>query len=318
MRLSCLINNYNYGEFVIEAVESALAQERPLDEIIVIDDGSKDDSRRLLEQRYGKHPVVRLIFKANGGQLSCFNEGFAAATGDIIFFLDADDTWEPGYTKTVCATYETTSADFVFTAHRKFGAVNEAVDAGPDRDFGYTRIYTYFLRKWIGAPTSCLSMRREVLAAFLPIPFFQDWRVRADDCLVFGASLVGARKWRIGQPLVNYRIHNRNNFHGRGEDRLRTYHNELATQRFFDYVAAQQQINLSAVPHLAWLEFCCKPQPTSEEFRHYLRIFMRNDVFDLARKLRYAMRMWKHLRDSARNHPQKSSASGQSSQVRSV
>ncbi len=65
MRTSCLINNYNYGHFVEEAVASALAQSHPPTEILIVDDGSTDDSVERLRRRYGSQPHVRIIEQAN-------------------------------------------------------------------------------------------------------------------------------------------------------------------------------------------------------------------------------------------------------------
>ncbi|MBX5445312.1 glycosyltransferase family 2 protein [Sphaerobacter sp.] len=90
--VSIIVNNYNYASFLGEAIESALGQTYPSVEVIVVDDGSTDDSRRVIE-RYGDR-IVRVL-KANGGQASAVNAGVAAARGDIVFLLDADDVLAP-------------------------------------------------------------------------------------------------------------------------------------------------------------------------------------------------------------------------------
>ena len=196
MTTTCLVSNYNYSAYVAEAVDSALRQSVPFDQIIVVDDGSTDGSVQLLTDRYGNHPLVHIICKENEGQLSCFNEGFACATGDIIFFLDADDVLEPIYVEQTLGVYDRhRDCDFLACGRRMFGQREGVSLKFPtDRDLGYSVIFTAFQREWIGAPTSCLSIRRRVLSQILPLPFTDDWRVRADDCLVFGASLAGARK----------------------------------------------------------------------------------------------------------------------------
>src|ERR1051326_244045 len=115
MITTCLVNNYNYARYLPEAVEGALAQTRPLDEIIVVDDGSTDDSLAELRSRYARNAKVQIVAKSNEGQLSCFNEGFARARGDIVFFLDADDVYESNYVADALATYERNPGiDFVF------------------------------------------------------------------------------------------------------------------------------------------------------------------------------------------------------------
>src|SRR4051812_16040279 len=89
---SIIINNYNYGHFLRDAIDSALAQTYPCTEVIVVDDGSTDDSREVIAG-YGQR--VTAVFKENGGQASAFNAGFAASRGEVVVFLDADDTLLP-------------------------------------------------------------------------------------------------------------------------------------------------------------------------------------------------------------------------------
>jgi glycosyltransferase involved in cell wall biosynthesis len=87
--ISFLINNYNYGRFLADAITSVLNQDLEEDyEIIVVDDGSIDDSREVIAQ-FGNR--ITAILKPNGGQASAFNAGVAASSGEWICFLDADD-----------------------------------------------------------------------------------------------------------------------------------------------------------------------------------------------------------------------------------
>jgi glycosyltransferase involved in cell wall biosynthesis len=93
--VSILINNYNYGRFLDAAIASALNQTYPHIEVIVVDDGSTDDSPAIIAGYGGARYCDRLILKANGGQASALNAGFAASQGDIICLLDADDLFLP-------------------------------------------------------------------------------------------------------------------------------------------------------------------------------------------------------------------------------
>src|SRR5207302_4981495 len=86
---SVVVNNHNYERFVGEAVESALAQTYPHTEVVVVDDGSTDGSRDVLERFRGD---IQLVLKPNGGQRSAFNAGLERSSGDLVCFLDADDT----------------------------------------------------------------------------------------------------------------------------------------------------------------------------------------------------------------------------------
>ncbi len=92
MRVSVVIPTYNSAELVVEAVRSVLAQTRPAAEVLVVDDGSTDDTA---DQLAAFGPPVRVIRKENGGVSSARNRGVAEASGERIAFLDADDVWHP-------------------------------------------------------------------------------------------------------------------------------------------------------------------------------------------------------------------------------
>src|SRR5579872_2544425 len=92
MLFSVIINNYNYGAYVAEAIKSALNQNyKPL-EVIVVDDGSTDNSREVISS-FGDR--ILAIYQKNGGQNSACNAGWLKAKGNFVLFLDADDVLLP-------------------------------------------------------------------------------------------------------------------------------------------------------------------------------------------------------------------------------
>jgi glycosyltransferase involved in cell wall biosynthesis len=90
--VSVVIPTYNYGHYVGEAIDSALAQTYPAVEVIVVDDGSTDDTRERLAV-YGDR--IRSIHQANAGLSAARNTGIQAAKGQYVAFLDSDDAFHP-------------------------------------------------------------------------------------------------------------------------------------------------------------------------------------------------------------------------------
>jgi len=273
VRTTCLINNYNYALFIAGAIDSALRQTISFDEIIVVDDGSTDNSVEIIKQHFGHNEKVKLICKENGGQLSCFNEGFAAASGDVIFFLDADDLYQEWYLERALSVYDNNrDCEFVFCAYQEFGGLDSIVKRYPiDRSLGYTVILTYYLEKWIGSPTSAISIKTSALNSILPIPYLKDWRTRADDCLVYGASLVGAKKYFLSEPCVCYRIHGNNNWFGKKFNAAQIYKRGLAINRLFSLYLEKQKYGNDLKKLIFW-EFRTYPKPSFRELRWYIKI----------------------------------------------
>ncbi len=91
--VSILISSYNYGEYLGDAIESALQQTYDKLEIIICDDGSTDGSPGIIERYRTLDQRIRVIYQGNGGQALALNAAFDMSTGDIICLLDADDVF---------------------------------------------------------------------------------------------------------------------------------------------------------------------------------------------------------------------------------
>src|SRR5437773_3781756 len=101
--VSVVIPTYNYARYLPEAIDSALAQTHAPLEVIVVDDGSTDDTPRVLAV-YGDR--IRVIRQANRGPGAARNTGIAAARGEYVGFLDADDVWLPRKLELQMARFE--------------------------------------------------------------------------------------------------------------------------------------------------------------------------------------------------------------------
>ena len=97
--VSVVIPTYNRAKLVMNAIDSVLAQTSPVEEIIVVDDGSTDDTPFMLERAREANPrmsqVVRYFHQDNRGQSVARNKGLQEANGEWVAFLDSDDIWLP-------------------------------------------------------------------------------------------------------------------------------------------------------------------------------------------------------------------------------
>jgi glycosyltransferase involved in cell wall biosynthesis len=280
MKTSCLISNYNYANYLEEAISSAVNQTVKFDEIIIVDDASTDNSVDIIS-KFAQEANVKCIFKTlNQGQLSSFNEGFSTATGDIIFFLDADDIYHESYLEEALIFYKRyTECDFMFCAYEKFGAASGVFKAYDfDLDLGYSVLKTLCGGEWIGSITSTISMRKQILTKVLPIIHIEDWRVRADDCLIWGSSLVGAKKFYMSKSLVKYRIHQSNNYHNTKSkildiDKCYEYKRFWKRQSLFNYICKKNDIKLPLMfTYTCLQELKTIPFPEYQDFSVYLKI----------------------------------------------
>jgi glycosyltransferase involved in cell wall biosynthesis len=197
--VSVIIPVYNGAKYLAEAVDSALAQTVPPDEIVIVDDGSTDSTPAVIAS-YGAR--VRTVRQDNRGGAAAMNRGVAAATGTLIAFLDSDDLWEP--TKTAIqlqALAEDPSLEAVFGLVRQF--VSLELDAETAGRFVYSDAP---LR---GVSKVTMMIRRD---SFLRVgPYnealraadFVDWYPRALD--------VGLRSRIVPTVMTRRRLHGANN-----------------------------------------------------------------------------------------------------------
>ena len=238
LRLSVIINNYNYSQYIEECIQSTLKQTRPADEIIFVDDGSTDNSLEIVE-RYRDH--VKIISQPNGGQLSAVMTGTDASTGDILLYLDSDDIWKDIHLETVENTFKSAPGlGCLFTSLELFGS-----ETGPHRKnklkhpskLNESKLITYYLDQFLGRPTSSGAFRsapmKQVLAACRGIE--SDFKVCADKVLSQGASLIGMSKLFIDDCTVRYRTHDSNAFYNADrrteEEKQLKYRNNLICSR---------------------------------------------------------------------------------------
>jgi glycosyltransferase involved in cell wall biosynthesis len=215
-----LINNYNYGRFLGEAIDSALQQTYQNVEVVVVDDGSTDESRDVIAS-YGQRIIP--VLKENGGQASALNAGFAASRGDIICLLDSDDLFHVSKIDRLLP-YSSPGSLLYHRVQVQPGPHCIPAESARIRNF-YRYAQRYRFLPYVAAPTSGLAIRRDLALRLLPLPT-QHVRSSADDFIVRGASLIGQV---IGIPnvLATYRVHGKNAWFGVRNSKSREFMAEL-------------------------------------------------------------------------------------------
>jgi glycosyltransferase involved in cell wall biosynthesis len=215
--VSIIIDNYNYQDYVSAAIESALTQTYRACEVIVVDDGSTDLSRKAIESFGDK---IQPVFKPNGGQASAFNAGYSAAKGDILCFLDSDDIFLPSKVSRVVEALDNSDREWCFH-HQKWvdqalEPVEMPADPSPTGEYDLRDEVSHGEGSFIPPATSGLSFTRALLKKIMPIP--ETIRITADNYLKLPALLL-ARGFYISDGLTLQRLH-RNNFYTRSKGSL--------------------------------------------------------------------------------------------------
>lgn len=215
--VSVVIDNYNYAGFLAAAIDSALTQTWPALEVIVVDDGSTDESRSIIAS-YGDR--ITAVLQENRGQAAAFNAGVARARGEVICFLDSDDVWYPEKVARVMAA---------FAGHPAVGWLrHRLVVVGPDGKrqgvslpaFDGTRVRTpeplYFIEGCFPVLTSAVAIRRSLADRVFPLPEVTapngpyagvDLMRDADAYLAFRAAAMGDPFLSLDEELGRYQRH---------------------------------------------------------------------------------------------------------------
>jgi len=237
--VSIVIPNYNYGRFVGQAIDSALAQTHPLVEVIVVDDGSTDDSRAVIE-RYGER--VTAVFQSNAGQNAACAAGFALARFDIVVFLDSDDMLLPEAAATIAARWQPGTAKLQFKL--------ETIDGGGRRTgfrwpkypdaMAPERVASELLATggYPSPPTSGNAYARHLLDAATPF----EGHSFVDSVLNTIAPLYG-EVHTLDIVLALYRVHGSNNW----------AQQVMTAERFAYYAASERRRMAILATHCARL-----------------------------------------------------------------
>jgi len=249
-RFSVVIPTYNRGQWVVRAVDSVLAQDLDAFELIVVDDGSTDDTRERLRPYLDR---LTYLDKPNGGPASARNAGIAVARGEIVGFLDSDDLWQPDTLSAVAREFDTDpEAGLVSIMAREIGPDGSPTGHVYGKHSTGTRYTTESLLLEDAGGCSWFFVRRSLLDA---VGGYDESLASAEECdLVLRLSFV-TRLHALLRPLLLRRKHPDNLSEDQAEnarcwlrilDKLRDEHPDFVTEqpRAFRRAVAKETLRL--------------------------------------------------------------------------
>lgn len=202
-KISVIVPVYNVAEYLPQCVESILNQDYSNLEVILIDDGSTDNSGRICDLLAAQDGRIRVIHQKNGGAAAAKNAGLRAATGGYLTFVDSDDYLEPNVYRYMVDTLNASDADaaefsfrFVFRSHSEdhaFPQENVIVD-GPS----YLKCY---LQDWVCALLWNKLYKRSLFEGV----FFEEGHKIDDEYFTYQGMMKAKRIVRDNRVIYNYR-----------------------------------------------------------------------------------------------------------------
>jgi glycosyltransferase involved in cell wall biosynthesis len=253
--VSIIIDNYNYGQYVGAAIRSALDQTYPDVEVIVVDDGSTDQSASVIR---GFGDRITAMFQANLGQSEAFRAGWNACRGEIVLFLDSDDALRPDAIETIVARWapDVSKAQWCLASVDGEGKFLGNVFPNFPPNLTDDEIRREVLRTALYPcpPTSGNAYARWFLEQVMP---FYQIRCGADGPLNTVAPLYG-RTLTIDRPLGYYRVHGKND----GAQGV------LAAEKFSRFIEMDRMRARYLRQHAARLEYDLEGDPLDRAVLH--------------------------------------------------
>lgn len=258
-RVSVIIPCYNQAHFLGEALASVAAQSEAASEVIVVDDGSTDNTSMVA----GRYPGVQCVRQANAGLAAARNTGLRQATGDYVVFLDADDRLLPSALEVgLTALLARPGHAFTFGAWRLIGADGSVLPAAPAAQVMADQFRAFLRMCFISTPAAVMYLRTAVDVAG---GFDPEVSASADYDLYLRLS----RRWPVhchGELVAEYRRHGANMTLDRGRmlaselavlhrqwsrvrhapDLVQAYHEGLRRARHYHGGRLAQEVTASA------------------------------------------------------------------------
>lgn len=195
--VSVIVPCYNYGAYLPQSIESAQAQTHKNIEIIIINDGSTDDTSAIAKKYAEKYKNIKYYEQDNLGIVKTRNRGLGLAKGDYIVQLDADDWIEPDYIEKTLEKAQKDEMDIVYTQAKIFGRA-DFTTAHPEFNIEFLKHDNFI---------NCTALVKKKVFAKRRYDEYLDDKGNEDWDFFLDACLDGAKAGLVDEPLLHYRKH---------------------------------------------------------------------------------------------------------------
>jgi glycosyltransferase involved in cell wall biosynthesis len=208
LKVSTCMAAYNGGAFIERQLESILGQLKPQDEVVIVDDGSTDDTLERIA-RIGDQRIRVFVHERNSGVVATFEDALRLASGDVLFLSDDDDVWAPTKVRRFLETFE--SGPHVGITQSRVRMIDETDRPIPDSRINRHGRFSHgfwrnlFINHYQG---SAMAIRASLLGRLLPFPKHKSFL--HDTWIGTRNDLTGGKVVFINEDLLFYRRHGNN------------------------------------------------------------------------------------------------------------
>lgn len=207
MKISVCVATYNGADFIIRQLDSVLKQLSEHDQVVIVDDGSKDQTIELIKQKYGNRVEVH-INEHNLGAIKSFEKAISLAKGDILFLCDQDDIWKDGKVERVLSAFNEQSADLVvhdaYVVDGQLATINPSWNEYNGNDLHQGLVGNIIKNAFTGA---MMAFKKDLVAKILPFP---KWIEMHDQWIAIVCFREKKKIVYIDEPLMQYVRHGNN------------------------------------------------------------------------------------------------------------
>lgn len=200
-KLSIVMPTYNQANYIKRAIDSVLNQDYKDFELLILDGGSTDGTKEILQHYLGHPKISYIVSEKDNGQSDALDKGFSRCTGQIYGWLNSDDTYADGAFKKVAAAFKYSNCDVVNGSLHVINKEDQFIDEWPQKRI--TNKQWYNTSQCIGQPSTFFNAELYKMVGGVN----KNLQFAMDYDLFFRFAIQGAKFHFIDDHLANFRVH---------------------------------------------------------------------------------------------------------------